>query len=54
MKTIGLIGDEGGKIKQICNSAIVVPAEETADVQEYHLSIYFTLCSMLKAKLFKN
>lgn len=52
--TIGLTGESGGKMKSLCNVAICVPEEETFKIQEYHLPIYHTLCSMLEAELFEE
>ena len=54
METIGLISEKDEKIKQISHCTIIVPSEETSDVQEYHLPIYYTMCPMLEAKFFKN
>lgn len=52
LKTIGLTGGTGGRLAEICDCAIVAPAISPADVQEYHLPIYHTLCAMLEAKFF--
>lgn len=52
MKTIGLTGDAGGRLKTLCDIAITVPAEQTAQVQEMHLPVYHTLCAMTEASLF--
>ena len=54
METIGLISEKDEKIKQISHCTIIVPSEETSDVQEYHLPIYYIMYSMLEAKFFKN
>ncbi|MDR1162141.1 MAG: SIS domain-containing protein [Tannerellaceae bacterium] len=48
IKTIGLTGESGGKMKSLCDITIRVPAYETYRIQEYHLPIYHTLCSMLE------
>ncbi len=52
MKTIGLTGGAGGRLKTLCDIAITVPAEQTAQVQEMHLPVYHTLCAMTEASLF--
>jgi phosphoheptose isomerase len=52
MKVIGLTGCTGGKMKQYCDIAICVPADETARIQELHLPIYHTLCAMLEDHFF--
>jgi D-sedoheptulose 7-phosphate isomerase len=52
LKTIGLTGGEGGKMKELCDVSIIAPAAETHKVQEYHLPIYHTLCAMLEVEFF--
>ena len=52
LKTIGLTGGSGGRLKALCDCAIVVPGNCPADVQELHLPVYHTLCAMIEAKFF--
>ena len=52
MHTLALTGGAGGRLKSICEHAIVVPGSSPADVQELHLPVYHTLCAMLEAKFF--
>lgn len=52
LKTIGLAGGKGGRLKELCDCAIVVPGNCPADVQELHLPVYHTLCAMIEAKFF--
>ena len=42
LSSIGLTGGTGGKLKKLCDCAIVVPESRTADVQELHLPVYHT------------
>jgi phosphoheptose isomerase len=51
-ETIGLTGETGGKLKDICTAAIKAPACETYKIQEYHLPIYHALCAMIEAEVF--
>lgn len=44
VKTIGLLGKNGGKLKPLCDISIVVPENETFMIQELHLPIYHALC----------
>ena len=53
MKVIGLLGKDGGKIKDISDVSIVVPEMETYKIQELHLPIYHALCLMLEKKFFE-
>lgn len=50
--TIALTGQDGGKLKEICDISITVPGETTAQIQENHLPVYHTLCAMLEEEFF--
>lgn len=52
VKTVALTGGTGGKIKDICDCSIVVPANETYKIQEYHLPVYHNLCLALENEFF--
>lgn len=52
MRAICLTGGTGGRMAQLCDSAIIVPGNGTAEVQEMHVPICHTLCAMLEAKFF--
>ncbi|BBH22124.1 phosphoheptose isomerase [Paenibacillus baekrokdamisoli] len=52
MKTVGLTGNSGGKMKALCDVTITVPYHQTPDIQERHLPIYHTLCIMLEEVFF--
>lgn len=52
MKVIGLTGRDGGRLKGICDAAIVVPEQETYKIQELHLPVYHALCLMLEEHFF--
>lgn len=54
MKIVALTGSDGGKIKNIADVTIKVPAEETYMIQEYHLPIYHCLCLMLEDEFFED
>lgn len=49
--TIGLLGRDGGRLATLCDQAIVVPAQETARIQEAHILIGHTLCNLIEAEL---
>lgn len=49
---IGLTGRDGGKLVDACDIAIVVPATETHEIQEYHLPIYHAMCIALEQEFF--
>lgn len=52
MVTIGMTGEGGGKMKEICDVCICVPAKQTYQVQELHLPVYHTLCLMIEEEFF--
>ena len=52
MKTIGMTGESGGKLKVECDVCICAPAKETARVQEYHQIIYHHLSEQLEVAVF--
>lgn len=52
MKIIALTGQDGGKIKNLADVAIMVPETETYKIQELHLPVYHTLCLMLEEHFF--
>lgn len=53
MRIVALTGKTGGLLKQIADSAVVVPSDETFMIQELHLPIYHALCLMLEDEFFK-
>ena len=52
MKTIGLTGRDGGRMKEFCDEVIIAPYDETFKIQELHLPIYHALCMMLEERFF--
>ncbi|MCD8223198.1 MAG: SIS domain-containing protein [Clostridiales bacterium] len=54
LKTIALTGRNGGKVAKIADVSIIVPFQETYQIQEYHLPVYHTLCLMLEDAFFEN
>ncbi len=52
MKTIGLSGRTGGKMKDACDIIICVPEDITPKIQELHLPVYHTLCAIIEAYFF--
>lgn len=54
LAVIGLTGQDGGRLREICDVCIAVPARVTAEIQEYHLPVYHTLCAMLEDYFFPD
>ncbi|MCR5183886.1 MAG: SIS domain-containing protein [Opitutales bacterium] len=54
MKTIGLTGATGGKLKSLADICICVPDTETYRIQELHLPVYHSLCLALEEHFFAD
>lgn len=52
LRTAGLTGGSGGRMTELCDVAVRVPAESTSEVQELHLPVYHVLCEMLEVRFF--
>ncbi len=52
MKTIGLTGETGGKMRDWSDILINVPQRRTAYVQELHLPVYHAICMMVEIEFF--
>jgi D-sedoheptulose 7-phosphate isomerase len=51
LKTVGLTGGTGGKMRSVCDALIVVPSTVTARIQEIHGMIGHVLCKALEQRL---
>ena len=51
---ITMTGESGGKLREISDICIRVPAVETYQVQELHLPVYHTLCAAVEEHFFAN
>ena len=51
LRAIALTGARGSGLKEITDSAIAVPSDETARIQEVHELIYHAWCEFLDANL---
>lgn len=54
LSVIALTGKDGGKIRALSDVAIIVPLQETYQIQELHLPIYHALCLALEARFFPD
>lgn len=52
LNTIGLTGQSGGQMTDLCDVTICVPYHRTLEVQERHLAIYHALCIALEQDFF--
>jgi D-sedoheptulose 7-phosphate isomerase len=52
MKTIGLLGKDGGKMAKLVDFSLVVPSQKTQRIQEVHITICHILTSLIEKVLF--
>ena len=50
-KTIGFSGRGGGKMNELCDVNLVVPAEDTPRIQEMHILIGHTICHLIETNI---
>ena len=49
--TIGLLGGDGGTIKNVVDISIEIPSRSTARIQEVHRVVYHIICDLVEKKL---
>lgn len=52
VSTIALTGETGGELREHCEVVLRAPANETYQIQEYHLCLYHALCIAVEEALF--
>lgn len=52
LKTIALLGKDGGKLKSLADLAIVVPAQTSDRIQEVHIKLIHTVIETVERELF--
>jgi D-sedoheptulose 7-phosphate isomerase len=52
MKTVGLLGGDGGELKRITDLSLIVPSHATPRIQETHICICHILCELIEKELF--
>ncbi|HDS17311.1 MAG TPA: SIS domain-containing protein [Proteobacteria bacterium] len=53
LNTIGLLGRDGGRCLELCDLALVVPAQNTARIQELHLLLGHLLCGLIEEEIYR-
>ena len=54
MLTVGFTGQDGGKMKDICDIMICVPSVDTPRIQEAHILIGHIICQLIEEEMFPN
>jgi D-sedoheptulose 7-phosphate isomerase len=50
--TVALTGRDGGRMRNLCDEALVVPSNATERIQEGHITIIHLLCELVERMLF--
>ncbi len=48
IKTVGFLGKNGGKIKEVCDLVLIVPSDSTPRIQEVHGFIIHVICEIVE------
>ena len=51
LRTVGLLGGDGGTIKGACDVAVIVPSKTTARIQEVHMLVLHAWCEEITPQL---
>jgi D-sedoheptulose 7-phosphate isomerase len=54
MITVGLTGETGGKMKDVCDYLLNVPSNDTPRIQESHITVGHIICQLVEEALFKK
>lgn len=54
IKTVGLTGENGGKMKELVDYCICIPSNETPRIQECHILVGHILCAAVEKELFEK
>lgn len=52
LKVVGLTGQNGGKMKALCDVCLCVPSSETPRIQESHILLGHLLCAHVEREIF--
>jgi len=52
MITIGMTGESGGKMKDICTHLLNIPSHDTPRIQEAHILLGHIICEIVESTLF--
>ena len=52
LRTIGMTGESGGKMKELSDILLAVPSRITPRIQEVHIMIGHIICELVEAELF--
>lgn len=50
-RTIGLSGFDGGALKKMCDTCVVIPVDSTPQVESFHLAVEHLICDRLRQRV---
>lgn len=50
-KTIGFTGGKGGRLPALCDICFIAPVDDTARIQELHISAWHAICDLVEREL---
>ena len=53
-KVIGLVGFDGGALRNLADACITVPIDSTPQVEGFHLILTHMICSIIREKIFTD
>jgi len=53
LHTLGLLGKDGGRLKEMVHIALVVPSSNTQRIQEVHITVGHILCGALERRILR-
>ena len=54
LQTLGLLGKDGGQLKEMVHIALVVPSSNTQRIQEVHITVGHILCGALERRVLRT
>ena len=52
MKTLGLLGGSGGKLKSLLDFSIIIPSSNVQRIQEGHITVAHIICELVENELY--
>lgn len=53
-KTVGIVGFDGGILREVCDASIVVPIDSTPQVEGFHLVLTHLICDTVRNAMTKK
>lgn len=54
MTIVGMTGETGGKMRDLCDFLINIPSRDTPRIQECHMMLGHLMCELIESELFKK